>query len=274
MMARRITALVVVFLTVVLFSGAFVTWIVRTRADADRMGSLNNLRELGQFAAEYRTAIEKKRKPDLTVVPPATVFRPNAPPEIRVSWVYPMLPLMNQRRQNTEPLLKQIDPGQPWDAVGNREAGQIPVKVLLCPAMVPKIPKGDQAVTQYVGIAGLGADAASLPLDSPRAGAFRYDTPTSLSDFPDGLSQTLLFGESNYQLGPWIRGGPSTVRGLLDEPKLLGIGGQFGGMHDGGTHFGMADGGAKFLRDTIEAKILKALATRNGGREEAESITD
>jgi len=35
--------------------------------------------------------------------------------------------------------------------------------------------------------------------------------------------------------------------------------------HPGGTSFGFADGSVRFLKETIELKILKALLTRNGG---------
>src|SRR5439155_8270039 len=107
---------------------------------------------------------------------------------------------------------------------------------LLCPGNPPMIAAGQPAPTSYVGIAGLGADAATLPLPvlpgetvSPRAGAFRYDVPTPFDLFTDGRSQTLVMDERSADIGPWLRGGPSTVRPLDDAPgaaPLLGRGGQ------------------------------------------------
>jgi hypothetical protein len=274
-MLRRVVGLVVAAGFVVVFAGLLVTWLVKSRAEADRESARNSLRELGQFAAEYHKAVEKKQKlPDIAVVPPGTVGPPTFAPDQRVSWVYPMLPLLNQKRQNTEPILKLIDPSKPWDAAGNAEAGRIPVRILLCPAAPPTVAEGDPAVTQFVGIAGIGADAATLPPDSPRAGAFRYDTPTDLSSFKDGLTTTLLFGETNHHLGPWIRGGPSTVRGLIEEQKLVGVGGQFGGIHVGGANFGLADGGVRWINDNVTPRVLLAMATRAGGAEEAERVAD
>ncbi|QEL18205.1 DUF1559 family PulG-like putative transporter [Limnoglobus roseus] len=274
-MGRRIVIVVLVAGLLILFAGALATWLVKTRYEADRESTRNSLRQLGQFAASYNTAVVKNKPlPSIVTVPPGTVFRPDIAPDRRLSWVVQMLPVFDQRHQDTAKLLAQIDMNQPWDAEGNAKAGQTRVRILLCPARPPLVVEGEPFVTQFVGIAGVGADAATLPLDDPRAGAFRYDTPTPLSAFPDGLSNTLLFGQTNYQLGPWIRGGPSTVRGLLDGEKLLGDGGQFGGIDTGGTFFGFADGHVANIRDGITPAVLKALATRAGGKAESEQIAD
>lgn len=274
-MVRRVVVLVVAAGFAIVFAGLLVTWLVKSRAEADRESARNSLRELGQFAANYHKAVESKKKlPDITVVPPGTVGPQELPPDKRLSWVAPMLPFLNQKRQNAEPILKLIDPSKPWDAAGNVEAGRVPVRVLLCPAAPPSIPADEPAVTQFVGLAGIGADAATLPPDSPKAGSFRYDTPTDLSSFKDGLSNTLLFGETNHLLGPWIRGGPSTVRGFIESEKLVGVGGQFGGIHVGGTNFGLADGGVRWINDNVTPRVLLAMATRAGGVEESEKVAD
>lgn len=273
-MVRRVVVLLLVAGLIVLFAGGLVTWLVKTRYQADRESSRNSLRQLGHFAASYHAAVAKNQPPKLATVPPGTVYRTELLPDRRLSWVVQMLPVFDQRHQDTAKLLAQIDLTQPWDSDGNTTAGRTPVRVLLCPAKPPTVAEGEPAVTQFVGIAGLGADAATLPPADPRAGAFRYDTPTPLSAFPDGLSSTLLFGQTNHQLGPWIRGGPSTVRGLLDGEKLLGEGGQFGGIDQGGTFFGFADGHVISFGDATSPAVLKALATRAGGVVESERVPD
>ncbi len=273
-MVRRIVLLLLATGLLALFVGGLVTWLVKTRYQADRESSRNSLRQLGQFAASYTTAVAKNQPPKFATVPPGTVFRADLPPDRRLSWVVQMLPVFDQRHQDTSKLLAGIDLAQPWDSDANATAGRTPVRVLLCPARPPSVPEGEPAVTQFVGIAGLGTDVASLPPDDPRAGAFRYDTPTPLSAFPDGLSNTLLFGQTNHQLGPWIRGGPSTVRGLLDGEKLLGEGGQFGGIDQGSTFFSFADGHVTNFGDGTSPAVLKALATRAGGMAEIERVVE
>lgn len=273
-MARRILVIGLVAVSIFLGLGLLVTAIVRQRADADKETVKKNLMELGQFAAHYGKAVEAKKVPDLAVVPPGTVVPSKLPPDRRLSWAVPMLPLMDQKRQKTVDLIPKIDLAKAWDEDGNAEVARSRIKVLLCPAVPPEFRDGEPAVTQIVGVAGVGRDAAALPIDSPKAGSFRYDSPTPLDAFPDGTSSTLLFGETNRDLGPWIRGGQSTLRGIVENEALIGTGGQFGGIHEGGAWFGFADGGARFLNERIEPKVLLALATRSGGDAESAALTD
>ena len=66
---------------------------------------------------------------------------------------------------------------------------------------------------------------------------FRYDEPTILTDVKDGLSNTLMLLETADQPGPWIAGGPPTVRPLDPANRpYLGIGRPFGGCHLGGAN--------------------------------------
>jgi prepilin-type processing-associated H-X9-DG protein len=71
--------------------------------------------------------------------------------------------------------------------------------------------------------------------------------------------------ETRFGLGPWARGGTSNVRGLdpTDVP-LHGDHRPFGG-HASGMHAAMADGSVRFLRSSIEPKILAAAITIAGG---------
>ncbi len=274
-MLRRVLLLFLAVGLAFLGLGLLVTALVRQRADADKETVKKNLMELGFFAAQYQKALNQKSKlPDVVVVPPATVMPSPFPPDERLSWAVAMLPFLDQKRQKTDELISQIDVNQPCDKGSNRDVSLVKLRVVLCPAAPPPFPPDEPVVTQIVGIAGVGPDAASLPTDSPRAGSFRYDTPTPLIAFPDGTSNTLLFGETNFELGPWIRGGYSTTRGLEPAEKLIGPGMQFGGIHQNGAWFGFADGGVRFLNDRMESKILLALATRAGGTDEANAIAD
>jgi hypothetical protein len=106
-----------------------------------------------------------------------------------------------------------------------------------------------------------------LPKGHPRAGVFGYDRQTGLADIIDGAAFTMVVAESGRAKGPWLAGGPATVRGLdpADLP-YIGPGCQFGGLHEpSGLHVALADGSVRFIRDTINPKVFEALSTIAGG---------
>ena len=257
---------------------------------------MNNVREVSQFALLGGTdpaqgpqagrlnfpddprfvATPRERFAEFNVaaaVPAGTVFRPELPPERRLSWLAPLLPTFNQKRQDTLAVYGQLDLTQPWDAGPNRAAAETPLRVLVSYAAPPQAVAGEPAVTQFVGVGGLGLDAPTLPLGrdnvaDPRAGCFRYDGPTPFAAVADGLSQTVLVAEVSTDLGAWLQGGPATVRTFDTSPDArspVGVGGQFGGNHVAGGIFGLADHGVRILTRRTDAKLLANLCTVNGG---------
>jgi hypothetical protein len=271
-MSRRIAALFGLLFLVFLV-GLLVTYIQDARLQANRKASENNLRQLSLFAAHHvdpRSTGSEKKLPN--EIPSATVVLAGVRPEERLSWIVPILPGFDQRRNNVVGILNLIDTQKPWSSPKNQEAARIPLSGVLCPENTPTFSPNDPAITCYVGITGLGADAASLTVSaqgqvSPRAGAFHYDGPTPFDRIADGLSQTLLIGETASDPGPWLRGGPSTARGLDDSSNaksLIGPGGQFGGFFPGGGYFSMCDGSVRFISSQVSPSILKSLATIAG----------
>ncbi len=273
-----------------LAGGLLLTLLQRSRAAQALVYSVNNVRELSQFAllggtepaggnfpADPRfkpTPLERFRELNIAAaIPAGTVARPELPPERRLSWIAPLLPTFNQTRQDTLALSGRLDLTQPWDAGPNRLAAETPVRILVSYAAPPKPTPGEPAVTQFVGVGGVGADAPTLPLGpdnlaNPRAGCFRYDGPTPFAAVVDGLSQTVLIGEVSTGLGPWLQGGPATVRTFDAGPgarPAVGVGGQFGGNHLAGGLFGMADHGVRVLTHRTDAHVLANLCTINGG---------
>jgi hypothetical protein len=264
-MARRVTFLVSVLL-VLLAAGVIITYIPKARLAANFEASKNNLRAIALFAAHHSNPEPKRDASKLPVqIPPGTIYLAEVPADQRLSWVVDVLPGFDQKRQNTETLIATIDRTKPWTAEPNQKAGMTRVVTLLCPANTPEVLADAPGVTCYVGIGGVGADAATLPLGSPRSGAFRYDGPTPFDRITDGLSQTLLFGETRNEVGPWLRGGPSTIRGLIDAPDAPPlVGGQLGGYFQAGVNFALCDGGVRTFSPQTTPRVLLNLATIAG----------
>src|SRR5262249_34843274 len=108
----------------------------------------------------------------------------------------------------------------------------------LCPANPERGGDGKlPSPTHFLGIAGLGNDAADLSLTDARAGFFGYDRRLKCEDIKDGTSTTLAVSEA-MDGGPWTAGGRATVRGLApDDVAYLGAGGQFASLHRGSRIF-------------------------------------
>jgi prepilin-type processing-associated H-X9-DG protein len=188
-----------------------------------------------------------------------------------LSWHVTLLPYVEQDK-----LYEMIDQQQPWDTPRNREAVNRTVKIYLCP-------QGDDRnsencpVSHYVGMAGVGADAATLPTDSARAGVFGYERTVKISNIKDGTSTTILAIESFVENGPWAAGGFATVRGIdPSQQPYIGIDRPFGRMHADRSWFGtmpssantaFVDGSVRSLEHNINASVFEALATIAGGEE-------
>jgi prepilin-type processing-associated H-X9-DG protein len=83
----------------------------------------------------------------------------------------------------------------------------------------------------------------------------------SPKEVTDGESNTLMAGEVKSRFKPW--GDPTNWR----DPSL-GINRSpdgFGGPFEGGASFLFVDGSVRFIKNTIDPSVLKALSTPQGG---------
>ncbi|MBA4062660.1 MAG: hypothetical protein C0501_02925 [Isosphaera sp.] len=282
-MSRRVAAALVLVALALGVVAVAVPLIQRTRLNANLAASRNNLRDLSLFAAHHAAPDPRTDPAKLpTEIPAATVVLPGVAPDDRLSWVVALIPSLDQRRHPVEQLLAAVRPDRPWADDANQAAGRTRLAVLLCPENTPEVPPTAPAVTCYVGIAGLGRDAAAIPLapgvvTPPRAGAFRYDGPTPFARITDGLSQTLLMAETADAPGPWLRGGFSTARGLDDGPEAkppIGFGGQFGGFFPTGANAAMCDGAVRTFTPETDRRVLDRLATIAGEGGDAVGVPD
>jgi prepilin-type processing-associated H-X9-DG protein len=116
-----------------------------------------------------------------------------------------------------------------------------------------------------VGLSGIGPGAADLPTEAPRAGIFGYDRRVRVEDLKAGRSCTMLLVETAQDNGPWLAGGPPTVRELAPhEAHYIGPGRPFGGAHAGGLNVLWADASVRWLNDRVPPDDFRALATLAG----------
>jgi hypothetical protein len=207
-------------------------------------------------------------------LPPGTVANPYLPADERLGLFVPLLPFLEQGS-----LARQLDPKQGVSAEANRAAGLVQLKVLCCPGQDQPTAGYGPALTAYVGIAGVGPDAAYLPVEDPKCGAFGYDRRVAFADIKDGLSQTLLFVETRDANGSWLAGGPATLRPVDPGHRpYVADSGAFGGVHRPRSEWrfasvpvtanaAMADGSVRRLTESISDSTLEALATIAGGEQ-------
>lgn len=269
MSARRAgarVAFLVILVVVTVSVGLFLSAVGGVREAAARVQCANNLKQLGLAVENHRAVYGH--------YPPGTVPNTSLPPDRRLSVHALLMPFIESSRAHGRLVLTD-----PWDADRNVAAlADWPAPVQHCPAWPnPGPTPGHLLPTNYVGVAGVGADAAALPADDPRAGVVGYDRTLTAEQVKNGLANTALFVETGWDVGLWARGGPSTVRGVdqSDRP-LTGPGRPFGGRHRRDTAFpwqdrhhggnvGLADGAVRYLRDDADPAILAALATAAGG---------
>jgi hypothetical protein len=211
------------------------------------------------------------------------------PVERRFSWQVETLPfLMSQH------IFSQLDFTKAWDDPENVERlvwqetwvwdegthsqhpGPIkPVVMSMyqCPAAAHVDTPGTPTVTNYIGIAGVGTNAAYLPQGDRQAGVFGYDRQIGIRDVKD--PRTLMLIETGVANGPWAAGGFATTRGLDPAQPYLGADGQFDTGHpvpaqfsrQHVTHAVFVDGSCRALSEMMDATIFEALATVVGRKD-------
>jgi prepilin-type processing-associated H-X9-DG protein len=234
----------------------------RTREKAHAVECTENLRRLGQGLNLYHE--------DFKAFPPGTAPNDALPPERCLSWICLILPYLepdaatgdkdsSKRVGREAQIFQRINFGEAWDADANRAAVETRLRVCLCPSWSDPSAR-NSAKTTYVGIAGVGRNAATIPdfhppllaPKDPNVGIFGYDRWTRRGDVTAGLGYTMMVVETMRENGPWAQGGQATVRGIdPDDNPPIGFGRPFGGLHPGGVHVLFADGSVRFENDGL-----------------------
>jgi prepilin-type processing-associated H-X9-DG protein len=231
------------------------------REKSNRTACANDLRQIGLALNAYAA-----RNGDR--FPPGTMPTPDLPPEKRLSWLAGILPFISEKRPGGlkgPELADQIDFHQAWDAPANDGPASAGVRLFRCPSDPSYVPQGRPGLTNYVGLAGVGPDAAALDKKDPRAGFFGYERSITQEDVTAGTSYTMAVAETARDLGPWAAGGPATVRGLdPDEGHYVGPGRPFGGLHPGVLNVLWADGSVRVVESSVSPDLFRAQATLAG----------
>ncbi len=258
-----LTEMLVVIAIIAVVIALMVPSVRRVRGAAARTQCMNNLKQLmlgmhacadmgkpAPYPATAHPALPAER------LFPTGCIGPGTNPAERLSWMVVLLPYLEQ-----QPLYQQFDLEKGY--AGNPNAIQTQIPLSVCPAS-PEAATVN-TLTNYVAMSGIGHDAASQPAGAVGNGFMGYDRMTSMATITDGTSNTIALMETRVGLGPWARGGASTLRGFdpADVP-WHGDDRPFGG-HAGGINAAFADASVRFLHSAIDAEELAAAITIAGG---------
>jgi prepilin-type processing-associated H-X9-DG protein len=199
------------------------------RAAARRVQSTNNLKQIGLGLSSYHEMF--------STFPAGGTFDAEGRP--LQSWQTRILPYVEQVS-----LYGRIDVTIPWNDPRNASAFQTEVSGFLNPGIPVKKDRAGYALSHYAG----------------NAFVLGGDVPWAMRDLKDGSSVTLMGGEVAGGFRPW--GDPVNWRdpGLGVNRSPAGFGGPF----QGGANFLFADGTVRFLKNSIDPAVLKALGTPAG----------
>ncbi len=202
-------------------------------------------------------------------------------PDQRLSWMTELLPYL--ANGEFKEIKDRLDNNMAWyEGLNNVKAGVAVIPQYVAPpksdnelnfyVSYPNLPvksSSQWAATHFVGMAGVGLDAAEYRAEDPATaklrGVFGYDRETKKEDIKDGLDQTIvLIQVPPSPKAPWIAGGGSTVRGISDDLDCVKpfVCTEYQGKR--GTFAIMADGKVRFIPETIDPKTFRALCTIAG----------
>ncbi len=277
---RRLINVLVGLVALGIAGGVTICAIPKMRQAASRAQCANNLKQLGLGLQNYYDTYER--------FPSATIPNENLPCCERLSYLVELITYMDQLRllmdkekgwhdeENLVPKISISDENH--RPIGTKPLGEI--KTFRCPADATISPADQASLTNYMGISGVGSNAAELRLGYPGVGFFGCERQIKLEDIKDGTANTLAIMETDWKNGPWTAGGFSTVRSLnFEDAPYVGAGRAFGSGHRRGAHWWsptssvvftqavFADGSVHTLTAEISPEVLEALATISGAEE-------
>lgn len=259
------TSIFVVVLVAFTFAGCCVIAVQRFDNAKCRTMCIDNLKSIGLALHNYHDTHKHLHLPDAVAHPPTKEFSPDK----QLSWLSGLIVYLDSHMDPNW----IVDDRLPWDHAKNRYVASREIRVYLCAANERR--RGEiGGLAHYVGLTGVGKDAAWLPLGHPDAGVFGYERVTRFEDMKKGTANVIMVAETATDNGPWVQGGHGTARGLdVDGVDYLGEYGQFNSFHGrrywiGGIAFTtnvlMADGTVRALTSDTSDRVFESLVRING----------
>jgi hypothetical protein len=240
--------------------------VIAARASAQRAVSMNNLKQIGLAFHNYHAQYDR--------FPSPTMFGGQSG-KVPYSWRVALLPLLDQQE-----LYNQYNFNEPWDGPTNRALLDKMPAVYAYPGLDgrpssttesayfvltgPGTALSTDSPTSGAGMAaemgaGIVAGANAGENAPPARGATAPPAPTvpQLSLITDGTSNTLLVVEAKRAI-PWTK--PEDIPFAPDQPLP-----KLGGFALRGFDALFCDGSVRFIMDSIDENVLRALITRAGG---------
>ncbi|MBI1322135.1 DUF1559 domain-containing protein [bacterium] len=220
------------------------------RESARRSLCLNNLRQIGIAMHTYHEQWH--------FFPPGCVeFRLKSKPRNRqLAWSVFILPQLEQQN-----LYQSLNLFAEYDSPRNTSAASTVLTSYVCPTAVRPTPRSQGR--GRIDYGGMNGERITSPNNPPK-GVMLTDKCVSIAMIPDGTSRTIMIAEDSINPdGQWING-----LNVFDQAFPINQGPKFENdmrsAHSGGAQCAMADGSARFIKQTIDVKILAALCTRAG----------
>lgn len=257
------------------------------RESARRTQCANNLIQIGLAIHGYEASHRCLPPGSVNAAGPITSSKPG----YQFGWIARILPYLEQKE-----VYRNLDFRVPVEHPANLTARSVSMNVLICPS---EVGWGRAAA---VNGQGLGPSAyvachnsTEAPIDVGNDGVFFLNSRVRYEDITDGLASTIFVGETRageINAG-WASGTPATLRntgvtpnappaGLIPVPPEAGgvvagdedtkplmirpnLVGGFSSPHPMGANFGFADGSVRFVKNSIDGGVFRALGSRNGG---------
>jgi len=273
--------LVVAAITAVLIA-LLLPAVQHAREAARRSVCSNHLRQLGIALHNYENALRFFPTGCLEC---SFVLGQNTAAKKTIAWNVATLPYLEQTA-----VWKQFDYEHTVKSPQNRAAVGVVISTFLCPTTLRTAltsgdingngqwnPGDDMAYTDYGGIYGVEGVGRNAPpssqhfLEPGSLGVMLYEWPTQVTDIRDGLSQTIVVGESagrtHQQQAEWANG-----HNCFAQEQNTGINltadNELHSDHTGLVGVVFCDAHVRHLDESIQQSVLTALLTRSGNETE------
>jgi prepilin-type processing-associated H-X9-DG protein len=255
------------------------------REAARRAQCLNNVMQIGIAVQNYESSHE--------MLPPGVVNSTSPildqPKGYHYSWLVQIMPFFEQKN-----VYNHLNFRMGVYEVENFTTRTTVIRSLICPSdSSPNPGASGVALSSYVG----SHNDVEAPISATNRGVLFLNSAVRFEDITDGSSQTIFVGEKlNRAIDEgWASGTRATLRNAgsginrTGTPALTGPGsgddsdgqaagvsaasatdaltyvGGYSAWHPGGANFAFGDGSVRFLKTSINGRILRLLANRADG---------